>query len=304
MTSNYTPELVRTVNEVYHDVEGALYNHKHPEIMVDEVQLWKQLLSRFLPDGSEIRILDVGSGTGFVPLLLAERLGSTAFVICSDISSVMLDVCRTRMLTSGAKCKQAFVKIDGDGFPFEDRSFDMVTMNSVLHHQPLPGTFLNDIGRLLRHNGLLIIVHEPNRAFFQNSVLLWNYRLINRLSRIIGRRFKSGDDRESEQHVVDEINLRLMQASVFPRPLTLAEIVSITDIQSPTAGGFFQDRGLDPLQLIRDNLGHFTIELYRTYNHCHRHSRRGLFLRTYSMLLGKIFPYAGAQFCVVLRKLH
>jgi SAM-dependent methyltransferase len=79
-------------------------------------------------------VLDVGCGSGDIPLALvrrAERGGRALEVTCLDHSAQMLAIARER---TNAHPRLSFVQADGASLPFPDRSFDVVTCNLALHH--------------------------------------------------------------------------------------------------------------------------------------------------------------------------
>jgi SAM-dependent methyltransferase len=65
---------------------------------------------------------------------------------------------------------------DGDRLPFEDRSFDTVISISVLEHTPRPQRLLDEMARVLRPEGLLILsapfsgrLHEEPYDYFRHT---------------------------------------------------------------------------------------------------------------------------------------
>ena len=109
------------------------------------------------------RALDAGCGNGEVSFALAELLGAT--VVCSDISRVAVDQCRAR----GLEAHQ--VELGAAPMPFGDASFDLVFMTEVLEHLFYPDRALEEINRILRPGGYLLL-STPNLACLPNRVLL------------------------------------------------------------------------------------------------------------------------------------
>ncbi len=80
------------------------------------------------------RILDIGSGTGFLATLLA-RNGATVDSI--DVSEASLDVARQRAALSGVAETTNFHCMPAEALDFPDETFDAVTGVFVLHHLDL-----------------------------------------------------------------------------------------------------------------------------------------------------------------------
>lgn len=317
-------EFVRKVNEIYHDVEGEIYLQKHPEIFVDEVNRWKKIAKKYFIKNFPITILDIGSGTGFVPLVIAPFLKKDDMIICSDLSSVMLDVCRREIAKRQFKCKFRFVKSKGNTVRIVENIVDFITINSVLHHILNVGEFFSQIGDIISEEGILVIAHEPNKAFYNNRFLWNNYILLRQSmnvknmaisilkkigllsfvkillghkSTITNSSFKNNID------IVDRVNNRLLKQGLIKAPLTKSEIGSIIDIHSPTAGAFYKERCFNFNKLLKENLNNFKIVKFETYNHCCKMTSKNLITKIYANFLKVIFPKKGATFLAVLKKI-
>jgi len=91
------------------------------------------------------RILDVGTGPGYLPLRISEVLPGSE-VIGIDISKDMIRVARKNAEGKNVK----FLVGDASKMPFEDDSFDLVVSTGSLHHWRNPVNVLNEIYRVLR----------------------------------------------------------------------------------------------------------------------------------------------------------
>jgi ubiquinone/menaquinone biosynthesis C-methylase UbiE len=94
-----------------------------------------------LPDAPG-RALDVGTGTGAVARLLAE-LWPTAEVVGVDISAGM--IAEARRLGG-----ERYEVSDASRLPFDDASFDLVTLNNAI-------PFFDELDRIIRPGGLVAI---------------------------------------------------------------------------------------------------------------------------------------------------
>jgi SAM-dependent methyltransferase len=106
------------------------------------------------------KLLDVGCGTR--PY---ESLFNT-----SEYTGLELDTPHNRSVA------KADVYYDGTQFPFEDHPFDTVLCNQVLEHVFEPEEFLQEIARVLKENGQLLLTvpfvwdeHEQPRDFARYS---------------------------------------------------------------------------------------------------------------------------------------
>lgn len=314
----YCDEFVRRVNEVYHDVESGRYEQMHPEIFQREAGRWREISRRFIADpGRPLQILDVGCGTGFVPLTIGPALKPGDTVVCADISQGMLDVCKANLAGAGLHCE--FHKLSGGRIELPSASFDRITMNSLLHHVPDAGALLAEANRLLVPSGRCVVGHEPNRRFFHHPFLWNHYRCLSvlfsprqaagrvlraaglmaaarRLTRRLSRSTRAHDD------IAARVNEILLGEGAIRRPLSVDELTEIVDVHSPTAGGFHPDRGLDVSELLERYLPSFQLEHLETYDHLCEAGPRNRFTRWYDARLRKRFPLDGSTFLAVLRK--
>jgi ubiquinone/menaquinone biosynthesis C-methylase UbiE len=130
-------ELVLRTNEIWHDLEGPDYDRRHPEIIIGERKRWEEIGQRWIAsDLRELRLLDVGCGTGFVPLQIGRYLKKGDVFVCTDLSARMLEICKENLSTEGFECEFQFLKADVRDANLPGCEFGYITMNSVLHHIP------------------------------------------------------------------------------------------------------------------------------------------------------------------------
>jgi arsenite methyltransferase len=92
------------------------------------------------------RVLDVGCGGGNTACLIAEQYGSHVQGI--DISEVMIAKAKERARRRGLEDTVEFRVADAFELPFEDDTFDVVIVESVL--TPLPGDKRKALGEMVR----------------------------------------------------------------------------------------------------------------------------------------------------------
>lgn len=108
-------------------------------------------------------VLDVGSGNGYV-LSKYAREGANVYGI--DITDVGIKLCRERFEHFGIKGN--FEVADAQDIPFQDNTFDCVCSMGVLHHVPNTSKALDEIYRVLKPGGRLIVMfYHRNSAKYQ-----------------------------------------------------------------------------------------------------------------------------------------
>ncbi|RAI58123.1 ArsR/SmtB family transcription factor [Roseicella frigidaeris] len=101
------------------------------------------------------RVLDIGTGTGRLLELLAGRAESALGV---DASRDMLALARARLTERGLSPRCSVRQADMYRLPLPDACFDLVTLQMVLHYAEDPGAALAEAARVLRPDGLLLVL--------------------------------------------------------------------------------------------------------------------------------------------------
>lgn len=124
-------------------------------------------------------VLDVGCGNGYV---LSHYAAQGASVFGVDITQAAIDLTKKRF--DGLNFRGDFRVADAQDLPFPENTFDCVCSMGVLHHVPDTQRAVDEIYRVLKPGGRLIVMfYHRNSAKFQ-----LNYRVRSLLS---GRRLRS-----------------------------------------------------------------------------------------------------------------
>ena len=114
----------------------------------------KRLLEALAPRSGE-RVLEVGPGTGYYSLAVAERLGDGSLDIF-DIQQEMLD----HVMRAAAKRGVANITPtlgDAQHLPYEDATFDAAFLVTVLGEIPDQDAALHELARVLKPGGRLVV---------------------------------------------------------------------------------------------------------------------------------------------------
>lgn len=107
-------------------------------------------------------VLDVATGTGRVPLLLASQPWFHGAICGLDISPAMLERARTKLAAAGLSARVALRQGDAGRLPWRDGSFDLVTSLEALEFFPRPRRALAEMVRTLKPGGTLIVSKYPD----------------------------------------------------------------------------------------------------------------------------------------------
>lgn len=127
------------------DALGSLYV---PEVEVE------QAILRALGNDAFSHLLDLGTGTGRMIVLLGERAHHISAI---DRSPDMLRLARAKLPQERAD-KVNLMLGDFCALPFADASADLVTAHQILHYSATPHRAIDEAARVLKADGRLLIV--------------------------------------------------------------------------------------------------------------------------------------------------
>ena len=141
-------------------------------------RFWLRKLVKTLPLGPTSCVLDVAGGTGEVTFEICKH-HKPAIIVLSDYTPAMLDVAKQRIAAGDNRgvCVETCV-VDAQSIPFEDASFDAVTMAYGIRNIPDRMRALREIHRVLKPGGTVAILEfstpplAPARAFYK-AYLKW-----------------------------------------------------------------------------------------------------------------------------------
>lgn len=112
-------------------------------------------------------VLDIGTGPGLIPIMLAARVPGLRLTGV-DLSEPMLQKARNAVEQAGLADRLEFRVGDAKSLPFSKQSFDLVLCNSLLHHLPAPLALLNEISRVSKPGGAILLrdLRRPSRLEF------------------------------------------------------------------------------------------------------------------------------------------
>jgi demethylmenaquinone methyltransferase/2-methoxy-6-polyprenyl-1,4-benzoquinol methylase len=121
-------------------------------------RLWKQFTLSLTGLRPGQRALDVAGGTGDLALGMLRQVGKGGSVVLSDINPKMLERGRDRLLDSGWAGNVECLVADAERLPFDDNSFDCVTIGFGLRNVTDKPAALNSMLRVLKPGGQMLVL--------------------------------------------------------------------------------------------------------------------------------------------------
>ena len=100
--------------------------------------------------------LDIGTGPGDIPLLIAE-LAPEARIVAVDAAATMLRLAQRHIADRGLRGRVLLQLADAKQLPLASDSFDGVLSNTILHHIPEPRDLLAEAWRVVKPGGVVVI---------------------------------------------------------------------------------------------------------------------------------------------------
>lgn len=98
------------------------------------------------------KILDIGTGPGYLPLEIAQR-SSGLEIKAIDISSAMVEIAKKNSQEMGLQERVEFIFGSAENIPFEDGYFNLIVSTGSFHHWAEPKECLKEIHRVLKDGG-------------------------------------------------------------------------------------------------------------------------------------------------------
>ena len=189
------------VGEVFHSVAEE-YDLMNDAMSFGMHRIWKKILIELseLSEGSVV--LDIASGTADIPKLINKRFKSVS-VHVTDINESMLTLGRDRAINENFFHNCSFALASGESLPYQDHTFDLVTIGFGLRNFTDKLKGLKEMRRVLKPNGVLLILEfsKPTNSFFSKVYDWYSFNIIPRLGSLLA------NDSESYQYLAESIRM-------------------------------------------------------------------------------------------------
>lgn len=173
---------------------------------------WRKKILKMVSAKNPSTILDVATGTGDLAILLSNTKAEK--IIGLDISAGMLEVGKQKIAQKNFSNRIEMVLGDSEKIPFEDNSFDAITVAFGIRNFENLELGLSEILRVLKPNGIFVILETsvPEKFPFKQG---YNFYTKNILP-LIGKMFSK--DKVAYKYLSDS-------ASIFPYGKALNNIL-------------------------------------------------------------------------------
>jgi demethylmenaquinone methyltransferase/2-methoxy-6-polyprenyl-1,4-benzoquinol methylase len=117
---------------------------------------WRKKVVKIVKNGQPESILDIATGTGDLAINLAETNASR--IVGLDISPGMLNIGKEKVKSKKLDSKIEMILGDSENMPFEDNTFDAITVAFGVRNFETLDNGLKEILRVLKPGGTFVIL--------------------------------------------------------------------------------------------------------------------------------------------------
>jgi demethylmenaquinone methyltransferase / 2-methoxy-6-polyprenyl-1,4-benzoquinol methylase len=121
---------------------------------------WRKKVLKLVADKNPKTILDIATGTGDLAILMAQTAAEK--IVGLDLSPGMLEIGKIKIENQQLSAKIQMVIGDSEKLPFEDNSFDAVTVAFGIRNFETLEKGLVEIKRVLKPNGIFVVLETSN----------------------------------------------------------------------------------------------------------------------------------------------
>jgi len=173
--------------------------------------LWRKRAAEIVAGWNPKKVVDLAAGTGDLTLALGKALPHSE-IVAADFSEEMLAIAK-------AKGVKNVVVADALALPFEDRSFDCLTIAFGLRNIKDWSAAVREMARVLNNNGHLLIMDFslPKMSILRGIYRFYLHRLIPVLGSLLTGKKSAYDylGDSIEQFPGGETMLRLIESNGF-----------------------------------------------------------------------------------------
>jgi demethylmenaquinone methyltransferase/2-methoxy-6-polyprenyl-1,4-benzoquinol methylase len=174
-------------------------------------RLWKHFTLSLTGLRTGQRALDVAGGTGDLALGLLRQVGKTGTVVLSDVNPAMLEIGRDRLLDKGWVGNVECIVADTERLPFDDNSFDCVTIGFGLRNVTDKAAALKSMHRVLKPGGQLLVLEfsTPVAPGLKPIYDAYSFKVLPLLGRLVAR------DSDSYRYLAESIRTHPNQETLL-----------------------------------------------------------------------------------------
>lgn len=177
----------RQVEQMF-DTISEEYDGLNRVISLGSDVAWRKKVIKLVSDKNVNSVLDIATGTGDLAIQFAEKTDAKR-IVGLDLSDGMLKVARKKVAGKPFADKIEFVQGDSEALPFDDNSFDAITVSFGIRNFENLEKGLSEIRRVLKDGGIFVILETsvPTKFPFKQGYHLYSNNILPLIGRIFSK---------------------------------------------------------------------------------------------------------------------
>ncbi|WP_422090333.1 bifunctional demethylmenaquinone methyltransferase/2-methoxy-6-polyprenyl-1,4-benzoquinol methylase UbiE [Tenacibaculum ovolyticum] len=125
---------------------------------------WRKKVVKLIGENNPQQILDIATGTGDLALMMAKL--NPKKIVGLDISAGMLEVGKQKIAKANLSDKIEMIVGDSENIPFDDNTFDAITVSFGVRNFENLDKGLTEIYRVLKPGGKFVVLETSNPTKF------------------------------------------------------------------------------------------------------------------------------------------
>jgi demethylmenaquinone methyltransferase/2-methoxy-6-polyprenyl-1,4-benzoquinol methylase len=148
---------------------------------------WRKKVVQFVSDHNSKYVLDIATGTGDLAIMLAQT--NIDKVVGLDISVGMLDVGKKKVTRLNLNDKIEMILGDSEKLPFDDMTFDAITVGFGVRNFENLELGLHEIFRVLKPKGLFVVLEtsQPDKFPIKQGFTFYSKYIIPTVGKIFSK---------------------------------------------------------------------------------------------------------------------
>jgi len=195
-------EKVNRVADVFHSV-AAKYDVMNDLMSGGIHRIWKRITIESSGARPGHKILDIAGGTGDLTRRFAQIVGQSGKVVLADINDSMLKVGRDKLIDKGVAGNVEYVQANAECLPFEDNTFDIITIAFGLRNVTDKDAALRSMNRVLKPGGKLMVLEfsKTENPLLTKAYDFYSINLLPKMGQLIA------NDAESYRYLAESIRM-------------------------------------------------------------------------------------------------
>ena len=175
------------VEKMFDNISGN-YDGLNRVISMGTDVSWRKKVVQMVKDHRPETVLDIATGTGDLAIQIAETADAKK-IVGLDLSEGMLKVGRKKIMSKNLQTQIEMIQGDSEALPFEDNSFDVITVAFGVRNFETLELGLSEIYRVLKKGGLFIVLETsvPTKFPFKQGYKFYSSLILPTIGKLFSK---------------------------------------------------------------------------------------------------------------------